>query len=147
MFTTENGFICPLVVMDEVAEGSERPLPGKQLDILQLHDQLWKRPVTESDRRLCRVNVRRGLFGCLRTCHLLRQGDSNVISLNVFRYLKVIYFNGRFSSLMSLYIHNVKQVFLIYLPVQNQNLQASKLLKTLPYSLVITSSALLFFRG
>lgn len=147
VFTTENGFICPLVVMDEVAEGSERPLSGKQLDVLQLHDQLWKRPVTESDRRLCRVNMRRGLFGCLRTCHLLRQGDSNVISLNVFRYLKVIFFNGRLSSFMSLYIHNVKQVFLIYLLVQNQNLQASKLLKILPYSLVITSSAFLFFRG
>lgn len=147
VFTTENGFICPLVVMDEVAEGSERPLPGKQLDILQLHDQLWKRPVTESDRRLCRVNMRRGLFGCLRTCHLLRQGDSNVISLNVFRYLKVIYFNGRLSSFMPLFIHNVKQVFLMYLPVQNQNLKASKLLKILPYSLVITSSAFLFFRG
>lgn len=147
VFTTENGFICPLVVMDEVAEGSERPLPGKQLDILQLHDQLWKRPVTESDRRLCRVNMRRGLFGCLRTCHLLRQGDSNVISLNVFRYLKVIYFNGRLSSFMPLFIHNVKQVFLMYLPVQNQNLKASKLLKILPFSLVITSSAFLFFRG
>lgn len=50
-------------------------------------------------------------------------------------------------SQVSLYIHNVKQVFLIYLPVQNQNLQASKLLKILPYSLVITSSAFLFFRG
>jgi len=83
VFTTENGFICALAVMDEFAESSERPLPGKQLDVLQFHDQLWKRPVPESDRRLCRVNMRRGLFGCLRTCHLRRQGDSNAISLNV----------------------------------------------------------------
>lgn len=84
VFTTKNGFICALVVMDEFAECSERPLPGKQLDVLQLHDQLWKRPVPERDRRLCRVNMRRWLLACLRTCHLRRQGDSNVISLNVF---------------------------------------------------------------
>lgn len=85
--------------------------------------------------------------GCSLVCGLAIFVD-RVIQM-WFRYF-VIYFNGRLKFagflrvqfIMSLYIQNVKQVFLIYLHVQNQNLQANELLKIiLPYSLVIITSS------